>query len=87
MRLNSALPQNLREYVYPGLLVAAGALAIAGVVLLAAAISFEGYISALMVLTLAACSYVGARELKQKEAQANKQTPADYFERKEPTDL
>jgi hypothetical protein len=64
------MPQNWREYVYTGLLIATGVLVIAGVVVFASAVSFQGYITALMLLALAGCSIVGAREFKAKEASA-----------------
>ena len=56
------MPQNWREYVYTGLLIATGILVIAGVVVFASAVSFPGYITAVMMLALAGCSIVGARE-------------------------
>jgi hypothetical protein len=64
------MPQNWREYVYTGLLIATGVLVIAGVVVFASAVSFSGYITALMLLAIAGCSIVGARELKAKDAAA-----------------
>ena len=71
------MPPNLRDYVDPGLRIAGAVLVIAGVVALGLATSFQGYIGALMVLTLAGCSFVGARELKAKQASAAKQPLAD----------
>ena len=55
------MPQNWREYVYTGLLIATGVLVIAGLVVFASAVSFQGYITAMMLLALAGCSIVGAR--------------------------
>jgi hypothetical protein len=62
------MPQNWREYVYTGLLIATGVLAIASVVVFASAVSFPAYITAVMLLALAGCSIVGAREFKAKHA-------------------
>lgn len=72
------MPQNLRDYVYTALLGATAVLLIAGLVLFWAAISFEGYITALMTLTLGACSFLGARELKPNQ-RANLQAFFDYL--------
>lgn len=58
------MQENVRDYLYAGLLGAAPVLLIAGVVMLWTASTFQGYIGALMVLTLAACSFLSARELK-----------------------
>jgi hypothetical protein len=57
-----------KHYFYLGLLAGAVILLIAGLVLFVAAISFEGYIAALMVMALAGCSYAGAREVKSRQA-------------------
>ena len=62
------------HYFYLGLLAGAVVLLIAGLVLFVAAVSFEGYIAALMVMALAGCSYAGARELKARQAK-NKVVP------------
>ena len=51
-----------------GLVALAVVLLLAGLVLLVAAVSFEGYIAALMVMALAGCSYAGARELKARQS-------------------
>ena len=56
------------SHLYLALLGIAAVLLIAGLVLFVAAISFEGYIAALMVMALAGCSYAGARELKARQA-------------------
>jgi len=58
------MQQNVRDYLYAGLLGATPVLVIVGVVMFWRASAFEGYIGALIVLTLAACSFLGARELK-----------------------
>jgi hypothetical protein len=70
------MPQNVRDYLYPALLSLTGVLLIAGLVLFWAAISFEGYIAALMILTLAGCSFLAARELKPQQ-RAEMQTNQD----------
>jgi hypothetical protein len=75
------MPQNLRHYLYPALLSVTGVLLIAGLVLFWAAISFEGYITALMTLTLAGCSFLGARELKS-EKRTDMQALVEYFSAK-----
>ena len=59
------LPRNPVQLALLGL---AAVLLIAGLVLFVAAVSFEGYIAALMVMALAGCSYAAARELKAREA-------------------
>jgi hypothetical protein len=64
------VPQNVRDYLYAGLLGATPVFVIVGLVMLWRASSFEGYIGALIVLTLAACSFLGARELKPAEVNA-----------------
>ena len=68
------MTDNTRKYLYLSLLSAAAVLLIAGAVVLAVAISFEGYVSALMLWALAGCGVVGAREFKQWQPRA--QTPA-----------
>jgi hypothetical protein len=72
------MPQNVRDYLYPALLSVAGVLLIAGLVLFWAAVSFEGYITALMTLTLAGCSFLGARELKPGK-RTDMQALVEYF--------
>ena len=62
------IPQNP---LYLALLGLAVVLLIAGLVLFVAAVSFEGYIAALMVMALAGCSYAGARELKARQARTD----------------
>ena len=61
------------EHLYFALLGVAALLLLAGLVLFVAAVSFEGYIAALMVMALAGCSYAGAREVKARQAK----TPVD----------
>ncbi len=59
------MTDNTRKYLYLALLGAAAVLLIAGAVVLVIAVSFEGYVTALMLWALAGCGVVGARELKQ----------------------
>jgi hypothetical protein len=68
------MTDNTRKYLYLALLGAAAVLSIAGAVVLVVAVSFEGYVTALMLWALAGCGVVGARELKQWKPRA--QTPA-----------
>lgn len=58
----------MKSYLYLGLLGATAVSIIAGVVLLFAAVAFEGYIAALMVMALGGCTYAAARELKARQA-------------------
>ena len=62
------VPQEMRDYVHTALLVATAVLSIAGAVVFLLAVSFQGYIGALMLFALAGCSFAGARELKPKQA-------------------
>jgi hypothetical protein len=71
------MPQHLRDYLYTGLRIATPVLVIIGLVALWFAASFEGYITALILFALSACSFVGARELKEEEAKANPPAMAD----------
>ena len=64
------MSENTRKYLYLSLLGAAGVLLLVGAVLLAMAISFEGYVAALMLWALAGCGVVGAREFKQWKPRA-----------------
>jgi hypothetical protein len=64
------MESRARNYLYAGLLGATPVFVIVGVVMLLRAGSFEGYIGALIVLTLAACSFLGARELNPQELNA-----------------
>ena len=58
------MPPNLRDYLYTGSRIACGILLVVGIVLFWAAVSFEGYLLALITLALAGCSFAGARELR-----------------------
>ena len=58
------LPPNLRDYFYNGARIASAILVVVGIVLFWAAVSFEGYLLALITLALAGCSFAGARELR-----------------------
>lgn len=62
------MPPERNRYLHLGLVGGAIVLLIAGLVLFVAAVSFEGYITALMVMALAGCSYAGAREVKARQA-------------------
>jgi hypothetical protein len=66
----SPMQPHVRDYLYAGLLGATPVFVIVGVVMFWRASTFEGYIGALIVLTLAACSFLGARELKPAEVSA-----------------
>ena len=77
---NSAMQPHVRDYLYAGLLGVTPVCVIIGVVMFWRASSFEGYIGALIVLTLAACSFLGARELKPDEIRAL----FDHLRRKKP---
>jgi hypothetical protein len=65
------MPQQLRDYLYTALRVATPVLVIIGLVALWLAVSFEGYITALIFFALSGCSFVGLRELKEEEAKTN----------------
>jgi hypothetical protein len=58
------IPPNLRNHFYTGARIASGILLVVGIVLFWAAVSFEGYLLALITVALAGCSFAGARELK-----------------------
>jgi hypothetical protein len=62
------MPPETNHYLHLGLVAGAAVLLLAGLVLFVAAVSFEGYIAALMVMALAGCSYAGAREVKSRQA-------------------
>jgi hypothetical protein len=66
------MAKELRERLYTAFMLAAAALAVAGVVLLWSAVSFEGYIGALLVLAVAAVCVVAGRELKASGAEADR---------------
>jgi hypothetical protein len=57
--------QNVRDHFYTGARIASGILLVAGIVLFLAAVSFEGYLLALIAVALAGCSFTGAQELKR----------------------
>jgi hypothetical protein len=69
--ISGTMEQPTANYVHLGLLAAAVVLLIAGLVLFVAAVSFEGYVAAVMVMALGGCSYAGARELKARQAKTN----------------
>jgi hypothetical protein len=60
--------RNVRKHFYTGACIASAILLLAGIVLLWAAVSFEGYLLALIAIALAGCSFTGAEELKAKLA-------------------
>jgi len=64
------MSEKTRKYLYLSLLGAAAVLLIAGAVVLGLAVSFEGYVTALMLWALAGCGVVGAREFKQWQPRA-----------------
>jgi hypothetical protein len=57
--------QKVREHFYTGARIASGILLVAGIVLLYAAVSFEGYLLALITVALAGCGFTGLQELKR----------------------
>ena len=61
------MPATPREYLYAALMVASAALPVAGVVVFWRAVSFQGYISTLLLWALAAASFLAARELKPRK--------------------
>jgi len=60
--------RNVREHFYTGARIASGILLVVGIALFWAAVSFEGYLLALIAMALAGCSFTGAEELKAKLA-------------------
>ena len=60
------IPPNLRNYFFPGTRIASGILLVVGIVLFWAAVSFEGYLLALIAGALAGCGFTGAQELKAR---------------------
>ena len=61
------IPPNLRNHFYTGARIASGILLVVGIVLFWAAVSFEGYLLALITVALAGCSFTGAQELMRSE--------------------
>lgn len=55
---------NLREHFYIGARIASAILVVVGIATFWTAVSFEGYLLALIALALAGCSVTGAEELK-----------------------
>jgi CHASE2 domain-containing sensor protein len=64
------LRQLRPHHLHLGLLITSAVLVIGGLVALWAAVSFQGYISALLLLALAGCGFAGARDLAAKNHQA-----------------
>ena len=60
------IPPNLRNYFFPAARIASGILLLAAIVLFLAAVSFEGYLLALIAGALAGCGFTGAQELKAR---------------------
>jgi hypothetical protein len=57
--------QYVRKHFYTGARIASAIVLVVGIVLFWAAISFEGYLLALITLALAGCTFTGAQELRQ----------------------
>jgi hypothetical protein len=57
--------QHVRDHFYTGARIASGILLVTGIVLFVAAVSFEGYLLALIAVALAGCSFTGAQELQR----------------------
>lgn len=69
------MPQTPRDYAYAALILAAAGFVIGGAVVFQGDVSFSRYIGALLLLALAALSYLVARELKPKAAKNENQDP------------
>lgn len=69
------MPQTPRDYAYAALILAAAGFVIGGAVVFRGDASFSRYIGALLLLALAALSYLVARELKPKAAKNENQDP------------
>lgn len=69
------LPSTFSEYLHTGLVVATGVLLVAGIAVFWGAKSFEGYISALLIVAVAFASFQSARELKQKDGVSANEVP------------
>jgi hypothetical protein len=77
------LPQIRPDHVHLGLRIASAVLVIAGLgALLFVAVTFQGYITGLLLLALAGCGFAGARELAAKQ---KKTDPAPLPEQPGPT--
>jgi hypothetical protein len=75
--------QHIRpDQLHLGLRIASGVLVIAGLGALFVAMTFQGYISALLLLALAGCGFAGARELAAKQ---KKPDPAPLPDQPGPT--
>lgn len=60
-------------------MLAAGALVVVGMVLFYSAVSFEGYIGALLLLAVAAVCFVAGRELRATDAEVDRATSPGSF--------
>lgn len=76
------MPKTLRDYLYAALMLAAAVLLVVGGFVFRAAISFPGYISALLIFAVAAASFLAARELKPRDAEADMRALTSYLGRK-----
>ena len=80
--------QHIRpDHVHLGLRIASAVLVIAGLAALFVAVTFQGYITGLLLLALAGCGFAGARELAAKQKKTDSAplphqpgpTPGDSF--------
>ena len=78
------MQETTTNYIHLGLIGGAVISVLVGLVLLVAAIAFEGYIAGLMVMALGGCCYAAARELKKKAATADTPAPADVPSERKP---
>ena len=75
------------DHVHLGLRIASALLVVAGLGALFVAVTFQGYITALLLLALAGCGFAGARELAAKQKKPDSPplpeqpgpTPGDSF--------
>jgi uncharacterized membrane protein len=78
------MPTNVRDHLYAGLLVATAALLVVGIVVLWNATAFEGYISALLLWSVAITVLLAARELKGRSAEADLRALINHLRRRKP---
>lgn len=71
----TAMPKDLGKYLYPACVLAAAVLALAGLAVLTAASTFEGYITALLLFALGGVAVCGAWEVKAKDARPDAGNP------------
>jgi hypothetical protein len=77
------MTKKFREHLHTGSMLAAAALGVTGFVLLWGAVSFEGYISALLLLAVAAVCFVAGRELTGSDAKADRVASPDSSTRRD----